>query len=132
LQTQGKKADSLFWQKLPIATDPAPTGPRPRPVILRRNRCFRARSPFLRVVDVIRAAFLSAGLYLVLCGTGLLFVDDFRISERTSVDKSAWLHVLTSADSGGRRHIHPPEWLPFTCIGVGGVTMLYAVALPRQ
>jgi hypothetical protein len=69
---------------------------------------------------------------LALCGTGLLFVDDFRLRDRTTVEESSWVRALALADSTGRQHIHPPEWLPFTCIGVGGVTMLYAVALPRQ
>lgn len=81
---------------------------------------------------MVRAAFLSAGLYLALCGTGLLIVDDVQLTARVSESGSPLIARLTRKDDAGRRHFTPPNWLPFTCIGVGGVTMLYAVALPRQ
>ena len=81
---------------------------------------------------MLRAAFLSAGLYLALCGTGLLVVDDVRLTDQVSDLNTPVLKAITHADEDGRQHFHPPEWMPFTFIGVGGVTMLYAVALPRR
>ncbi len=81
---------------------------------------------------MIRAAFLSAGLYVVLCGAGCLFVDDVQLSSRVPGEPAFLLNLLTQVDSEGRRHVHPPEWIPFTLMGLGGVTMLYAVALPRS
>ncbi|SFH94153.1 hypothetical protein [Planctomicrobium piriforme] len=80
---------------------------------------------------MFRAAFLTVGLYLVLCGAGLLFVDDLQLSQRVSGAENVVLQAVTQADQAGRRHLRPPEWLPFTFMGVGGVTMMYAVALPR-
>ncbi|HWL09701.1 MAG TPA: hypothetical protein VNQ76_14920 [Planctomicrobium sp.] len=80
---------------------------------------------------MIRAAFLSAGLYVVLCGVGLLFVDHIQLSQRVTNGAPYLVRSITSEDEAGQRQFHPPEWMPFTLMGLGGVTMLYAVALPR-
>ena len=81
---------------------------------------------------MIRAAFLTIGLYLSLCGAGLFVVDEVTLTERFSNSPSLVLHLLTDLSENGLRTFHPPEWMPFTCVGVGGVTMLYAIALPRK
>ncbi len=80
---------------------------------------------------MIRAAFLSMGLYAVLCGAGLFFVEDIRLNEKAAQLESPVFQMVTSTNSNGNRVFNPPDWMPFTCIGVGGVTMLYAIALPR-
>lgn len=72
------------------------------------------------------------GLYLAMCGAGLLFVDEVTLTERISSRTSPVLDVLTSWTETGRRRVNPPEWLPFSCLGLGGITMLYAIALPRR
>lgn len=79
-----------------------------------------------------RAAFLSVGLYMVLCGVGFLFVDDVKLKEQASTAAPRIFRAVSRVDPEGRRHVTPPEWFPYTCIGVGTVTMLYAVALPRE
>ncbi|WP_437224604.1 hypothetical protein SH661x_003702 [Planctomicrobium sp. SH661] len=79
-----------------------------------------------------RAAFLAFGLYMVLSGGGLLFVDDVALNARISSKASPVLQWMGSSDESGRCHLQPPEWVPFTLIGVGIVTMLYSVALPRE
>ena len=81
---------------------------------------------------MIRAAFLTMGLYLSLCGAGLFFVDDVTLTQRASSVNSKVLDLVTTRLESGRRKFDPPEWACFTCVGVGGVTMLYAIALPRS
>lgn len=81
---------------------------------------------------MIRSAFFSAGLVLVLNGCGLLFVDKVTLTERVGQQKSGIISWVTESDESGRPVLDPPDWMPLTLIGVGGVTMLYAVALPRS
>ena len=81
---------------------------------------------------MIRAAFLTIGLYISLCGMGLFVVDEVTLTERMSASPSLLLTLVTDVTTSGLRTFHPPEWMPFTCVGVGGVTMLYAIALPRR
>jgi len=81
---------------------------------------------------MIRASFLTVGLYLALCGAGLLVVDEVRLTKRVSQMDSQVADYVTTMHSDGQRRFHPPEWMPFTFIGVGGVTMMYAVALPKN
>ena len=80
---------------------------------------------------MVRAAFFSMGLYLALCGAGLFFVDEVTLTERLSRQQSGLLDFATTWTDTGQRRMDPPDWLPFSCIGLGGVTMLYAIALPR-
>ncbi|WP_417848518.1 hypothetical protein [Thalassoglobus sp.] len=81
---------------------------------------------------MIRAAFLTMGLYLSLCGAGLFVVDQVALTKKFSATDSAIIKLTTTLSDGGVRIFNPPEWMAFTCIGVGGVTMLYAVALPKK
>lgn len=81
---------------------------------------------------MIRAAFLTMGLYLSLCGASLFVVDEVTLTRDVSEADSVLLKVLTSPSASGLRIFNPPEWMSFTCVGVGGVTMLYAMALPRR
>ncbi len=81
---------------------------------------------------MIRAAFLTMGLYLSLCGAGLFVVDEVTLTEKFSKTESPALTMVTTLSSSGMRIFNPPEWMCFTCVGVGGVTMLYAIALPKK
>lgn len=81
---------------------------------------------------MIRAAFLTMGLYLSLCGAGLFVVDEVTLTKKFSQTDSAVVQLLTTLSSSGARVFDPPEWMSFTFVGVGGVTMLYAIALPKK
>lgn len=79
-----------------------------------------------------RAAFLASGLFLALVGAGLFFVAQITLTDKASQYEAPPLDWVTHRDTIGRRAFDRPEWMPFTFIGVGGVTMLYAVALPSK
>ena len=81
---------------------------------------------------MIRAAFLSSGLFLVLCGGMLFCVDEVTLSKRVTGSPSRLVSLIATPAGLDRLKVTPPEWMPFTFVGVGGVTMLYAVALPRK
>jgi len=79
-----------------------------------------------------RAAFLAFGVYLVLLGAGLLLIDEVALSQKVSHRAAPVLRLVGDADAAGRYHLQPPDWVPFTSMGIGIVTMLYAIALPKN
>jgi hypothetical protein len=79
-----------------------------------------------------RAAFLACGVYIMLAGSGLLFVDEIALTPRLSQQAQPYLRVVGKEDERGRYHVQPPEWVPFTLMGLGMVTVLYAIALPKN
>lgn len=79
-----------------------------------------------------RAAFLAFGVYLLLSGAGLLFIDEVALSKQVSRRAAPVLSLMGDEDPEGRYHLQPPDWFPFTSMGLGIVTMLYAIALPKS
>lgn len=85
-----------------------------------------------RLRALIRAAFFAFGLTLAGSGSLLFAVDSITLKKRVSEAPVPAMSWVTSATKDGRRIITPPDWIPFTLIGIGGVTVLYAVALPKN
>jgi hypothetical protein len=78
-----------------------------------------------------RALFLGTGVYIALVGTLLFIVDSVTLRAYRGVDSSPLLTFLTVDSLGKARSFNPPEWLPYTLVGIGGVTILYAIAIPK-
>lgn len=77
-----------------------------------------------------RALFLGTGVYVAFVGAVLFLVDTVTLQAATT-EASAFVHWLTTDPAGHGRVLNPPEWLPYMLVGMGGVTVLYAIALPR-
>ncbi|MEW4488830.1 hypothetical protein AB1L42_12155 [Thalassoglobus sp. JC818] len=81
---------------------------------------------------MIRSAFLTVGLYMLLCGVVLCVVEEVVFNAKISETPAPVVELLTRVADNGLRTFHPPEWMAFTFVGVGAVTMMYAIALPRK
>lgn len=104
----------------------------PHPRALQQQVTDDARSRRVRFRSVIRAGFFAVGVVLA-CGGSILFaVDSVTLTAAVSRSRNTVLTSVSSPSGDGRRIVDPPEWLPFTLVGIGGVTILYAIALPRQ
>ncbi len=77
-----------------------------------------------------RSLFLGTGVYVACLGALLFFVDAVTLHPQTG-NPSGILHWITTDSAGRGRVINPPDWLPYMLCGMGGVTVLYAIALPR-
>ncbi len=77
-----------------------------------------------------RALFLGTGVYVACVGALLFLVDSFTL-HAAAESGSAILRWITTDSAGHGRVIQPPDWLPYMLVGMGGVTVLYAIALPR-
>jgi hypothetical protein len=81
-------------------------------------------------VVLTRALFLGTGVYVACVGAILFFVQAVTLAP-TSASGSTLLRWMTTDAAGQGRVINPPEWLPYMLVGMGGVTVLYAIALPK-
>ena len=78
---------------------------------------------------MIRAAFSALGFSLTLWGAGLFYIEAVTLKPDTPQNP---VLSFISHSAGGERTIQFAQWLPYTLIGVGVVTILYAIALPRS
>ncbi|MCC7086583.1 MAG: hypothetical protein IT427_16415 [Pirellulales bacterium] len=63
-----------------------------------------------------RAFFLAIGLFLLVVGAECLLIDQATISNAES-------GVVT---------VVPPEWVPWSLMSAGAITMLYSFTLPKK
>lgn len=80
---------------------------------------------------MIRALFFGLGAFVGLWGLSLFMVEGLVLTFGAGAEESRAFALLTSALPDGRRVLCPPDWVGFTMVGMGGLTMLYSVALPR-
>lgn len=78
-----------------------------------------------------RAFFFSLGTFVTLAGIVTLGIDRVVLNLRAESGPRRMLDLVTSITHDGLRVFTVPEWMPFTLIGVGGVTVLYTLALPK-
>jgi hypothetical protein len=78
---------------------------------------------------MIRAAFTALGFTLSLWGAGLFYVESVTL--KPNVSQSSLLSLFTTSE-GSSQQIVFAAWIPHTLIGVGIVTILYAIALPQK
>lgn len=67
-----------------------------------------------------RAFFLGAGLFLMVLGLECLIIDQAT--------------VMTVSEGGGANltTFQPPDWVPWSLISAGAVTILYSYTLPKK
>ena len=78
---------------------------------------------------MIRAIFSALGINMALWGAGLFYVE--TVTLKPDAPSNPILSLITHS-AGSDRAIQFAQWLPYTLIGVGVVTILYAIALPRS
>jgi len=68
---------------------------------------------------MFRALFLGLGLFMLFVGLESLAIDSATITNVSSEGPA----MITFA---------PPEWIPWSLISFGAVTMLYSFTLPQK
>ena len=81
---------------------------------------------------MIRALFFGLGAFVGLWGMSLIAVDGVLLNVSEAAEQSRVMRFVSTPAPDGRRMIDPPDWIGFTLVGMGGLTMLYSVALPRS
>ena len=78
---------------------------------------------------MIRALLFAFGLVGTLIGAGLFYVDTISLKVQSEDKPPHWVSLICSSGSNGALIIDPAEWLPYTLVGMGGLTVLYSIAL---
>jgi len=79
---------------------------------------------------MIRALLFAFGLVGTLIGGGLFYVDSILLKIRLDETHPHWISLICSSGSNGSLVVDPAEWVPYTLVGMGALTVLYAIALP--
>lgn len=77
---------------------------------------------------MMRAVFSALGFSLMLWGGALFHIDSVTL--KADAPRNAVVDFLVS-EQGSSRTVQMAPWLPYTLIGVGLVTLMYAIALPK-
>lgn len=81
---------------------------------------------------MLRATFFSVGLFIGMWGVTLLMVDKLVLSTREETPRQPGFRAMfTTVGPERNQVIDPPDWVAFSLMSVGAVTMLYSVALPK-
>ena len=80
--------------------------------------------------SMLRSLFLAVGVFVLRLGFSLFRVDVFVLMGDGDVEDDYF--GLISTDDDERHVIDPPDWAPFSLVAIGGVTCLYAFALPAR
>jgi len=85
-----------------------------------------------RVVAMLRASFFAGGLFVIMLGISTMFVDKVVLhSKEDSRNDPNFRGFYTSVNEKKQHVFDPPDWAGFSLMSVGGVTILYSLALPK-
>jgi hypothetical protein len=84
------------------------------------------------MLPMMRGTFFSIGMFIALWGVSLLFVDKLVVNVADDTSRTPGFRGMLGNNQQKQRVIDPPDWVSFSLLSVGAVTMLYAVALPRK
>jgi len=77
-----------------------------------------------------RGLFVALGVFAIILGVQCLFVDQAVLRSPAVVQSSS--NSLTLNKPTQAKVVQPPEWAPWSLLGGGTVTILYAIALPKR
>jgi hypothetical protein len=83
---------------------------------------------------MLRGTFFSIGMFVALWGVSLFFVDKVVLKVADDNARTPGFRGMFAGNQPQQRQrvIDPPDWVSFSLLSVGAVTMLYAVALPHK
>ena len=85
-----------------------------------------------------RNQFFMAGIFLLLLGVQFRLVDSITLNEKTT--RFLANHTSSSTTTGlamvmpgtsVRKVIHPPQWLGWAFMSIGGVCILHSLAMKK-
>ncbi len=87
---------------------------------------------------MIRAVFLALGAFVIALGLQAFVVDEVELrwtrqQQPTFPQSSAFSQFRTQSPPATEPiRWSPPDWMPWTLVASGAVTILYAFALPKR
>lgn len=90
---------------------------------------------FHKAYDMIRAIAFAGGLFVGLCGSSFLLVDEMVLNLHHEAEEprpKEFRGMFMHLNEQKQKVFTPPQWLAFTLMSIGSVTMLYSIALPKK
>ena len=84
---------------------------------------------------MVRAIAFAFGLFVALCGSSFLLVEEMVLTVKHEAEKprsDEFRGMFMRLNDHQQKVFSPPQWLAFSLMSVGTVTMLYSVALPKK
>lgn len=79
-----------------------------------------------------RALFLALGIWMCILGVECLFVDKAVLADSVMAPPPVLAADGTFTPPGSHREIQTREWMPWSFIAVGLVTVLYTITIPKR
>ena len=76
-----------------------------------------------------RSFFLALGIMLAVLGAECLVIDSASLYSRGDANQGAYM--MNQPMSTNTRLFVPSEWLPWSLMGAGALTILYSITLRR-
>ncbi|MDB5384571.1 MAG: hypothetical protein JWM11_217 [Planctomycetaceae bacterium] len=81
---------------------------------------------------MLRASFFAGGMFVIMLGFSTMFVDKIVLNSKEDPRYDPNFRGFYTTVNENRQHVFdPPDWAGFSLLSVGGITILYALALPR-
>lgn len=82
---------------------------------------------------MLRASFFAGGMFIILLGISTMFVDKLVLHGKEDSRRDPNFRGFYTSVNENRQHVFdPPDWAGFSLLSVGGITILYSLALPKQ
>jgi hypothetical protein len=81
---------------------------------------------------MLRASFFAGGLFIIMLGISTMFVDKLVLKGQEDARRDPNFRGIFTSLNQDRQHVFdPPDWAGFSLLSVGGITILYSLALPK-
>ncbi len=84
---------------------------------------------------MLRAFFFACGIFISMWGATFLMVDQMTFAwkvEPVLQRDPEFRGFYVTMNDNRQRVFNPPQWMAFSLMSIGTVTMLYSVALPKK
>lgn len=82
---------------------------------------------------MLRASFFAGGMFIILLGISTMFVDKLVLhGKEDGRHDPNFRGFYTTVNESRQYQFDPPDWAGFSLLSVGGITILYSLALPRH
>ncbi len=84
---------------------------------------------------MIRSFFFACGIFVAMWGATFLMVDQMVFSWKVEpiIQRDPdFRGFYVTLNENRQRVFNPPQWIAFSLMSIGTVTMLYSMALPKK
>ena len=84
---------------------------------------------------MLRAFWFASGVFVAMWGAAFLMVDQMTFAckvEPVVQRDPEFRGYFVTLNENRQRVFNPPQWVAFSLMSIGSVTMLYSIVLPKK